>query len=342
MAEALKEQFGADVVRHIAQTLPVDTQAFTAECLDGLDDLELMARGRHVADVMRRHLAPDARQAVGQVSGAIGPALGFGYLAHSTFIATHGLPFFDESMAAQHRLTQAFTAEFSIRPFIVEYPETMATLGEWTRDPNEHVRRLASEGTRPRLPWAARLPAFQADPRPVIELIDRLKDDPSQYVRRSVGNNLNDISRDHPDVALAVASEWAPGRPALVRRGLRTLIKAGDPAALAILGYGPSAVTAQADLPARIRVGQSLSLIVELSGHDRVLVDIRVHFPRSGGRFSAKVYRGGEVEVLGRAQIRKTISFAPMTTRRHTPGLHRIEALVNGAAQPLGEFLLTE
>lgn len=341
MAEALKDKFSGQVVRQIAQTLPVDAGAFTAECLDGFDQLELMARGQRVAEVMRAHLDPDPAQAVDQVAASIGPDLGFGYLAHSSFIATAGLPAYEQSMAAQHRLTQAFTAEFSIRAFIEHYPQTLDRLRDWTSDPSEHVRRLVSEGTRPRLPWASRLVQFQADPEPVIELLDRLKDDESAYVRRSVGNNLNDISRDQPERALEVAAAWAPGRPALVRRGLRTLIKAADPRALAILGYDPAPVIARADLPATIPIGGVLPLVVTLTGRGKVLVDIRVHFPRPAGRSSVKVYRGGEVSVDGTAGIRKTISFAPMTTRTHHPGIHRVEAIVNGVTQPLGEFLLT-
>ena len=341
MAEALKTLISPAAVEVIAASLPVDRRTFVAACLEDFDTLELMDRGRRIAAVMRDHLDPDPAVAVDHVAASIGPDLGLGYLAHSFFIGTYGLPVFAPSMAAQHRLTQAFTAEFSIRGFIAEYPQTMDVLRTWTRDPSEHVRRLVSEGTRPRLPWAARLPAFQEDPYPVIDLLERLKDDPSAYVQRSVGNNLNDISKDHPDVAMDVAATWAPSRPRLVRRGLRTLVKAGDLRALEILGYGPTSVTVHADLPARLQMGQKLRLVLDLSGHDQVLVDVRIHSPRPGGRTSTKVYRGGEVAVDGTAQIRKTISFAPMTTRTHHAGIHRVEALVNGAVQPLGEFLLT-
>ena len=332
----MKDRFNAETVQMIAATLPVDQPAFAAECLDGLDALELMARGAHVAAVMRAHLDPDPAVAVRQVAAGIGAPLGFGYLAHSAFIGSYGLPAFEESMAAQHALTQAFTAEFSIRPFIEAYPQTMARLRGWSTDPSEHVRRLVSEGTRPRLPWAARLPQFQADPAPVIDLLDRLVDDPSPYVQRSVGNNLNDISRDNPEVALDVAKRWASGRGQLVRRGLRTLIKAGDPRALAILGYGETDVAVGAEFPARVHIGEQLPLEVILTGHGRVLIDIRVHFVKANGTTSAKVFRGGEVDVNGEARLRRTISFAHHSTRRPYPGAHRIEALLNGTPVALG------
>jgi 3-methyladenine DNA glycosylase AlkC len=239
-------------------------------------------------------------------------------------------------MAAMYDLTKVFTAEFCIRPFIRAYPQTMDRLADWARDSDEHVRRLVSEGTRPRLPWAAQLPDFIADPRPVLGLLDVLKDDTSDYVLRSVGNNLNDISKDHPGVAIEVSRAWSPGREALVRRGLRTLIKAGDPAALAVLGYGASSATAKAEIPAEIFIGERLPLTVEVRGHGRVLVDIAVHFVKANGTTSRKVFKGSEVDLDGPAVIRRSISFAQHSTRRHYPGPHRVDALINGQTQELG------
>lgn len=243
-------------------------------------------------------------------------------------------------MAAMYDLTKVFTSEFCIRLFIEEYPKTMDQLRRWTADPDEHVRRLVSEGTRPRLPWGRRLPRFIADPGPVIELLDALKDDSSDYVLRSVGNNLNDISKDHPEIAVEVAREWAPGRGPLVRRGLRTLIKAGDKSALEVLGYSASSVSARAELPAEIAIGERLPIRVELRGHGPVLLDIAVHFVKANGTTARKVFKGGELDVKGAAVIRKSISFAQHSTRRHYPGPHRVEALINGHAQELGVVLV--
>jgi len=179
MAAPLKEQFGPDVVARIAGTLPVDREGFLAACLDGFEDLGLMDRARRVAAVMHAHLDPDPAAAVRQVHAAIGsrrePGMAaFFYNPHSMFIGAYGLAAFEESMAAMYDLTKVFTAEFCIRPFILEYPETMTRLRSWTTDPDEHVRRLVSEGTRPRLPWAARLRAFITDPEPIIALLASL------------------------------------------------------------------------------------------------------------------------------------------------------------------------
>ena len=198
------------------------------------------------------------------------------------------------------------------------------------------MRRLVSEGTRPRLPWAARLPAFVADPEPVIDLLELLKDDPSDYVLRSVGNNLNDIAKDHPQRAVEVAATWMPGRRRLVRRGLRTLVKAGDPAALAVLGYEPLEVAARAELPREIAIGETLRLAIELSGRGRALVDIVVHFVKANGSTSRKVFTGGEFALDGTATIRRSISFAQHSTRRHYPGAHRISVIINGVEKEIG------
>lgn len=335
---------GQSAVELIQRTLPVGP-SFAAECLEGLEDLALMDRGRHIAAVMHRHLDPDPAAAVEQIASGLPtrrPANGFVLLPHSFYLSDYGLPAFEESLSAQHRLTQLFTAEFSIRPFLVAYPETLVRLRLWTQDPDEHVRRLVSEGTRPRLPWATRLVAFQRDPTPVLELLEMLKDDRSEYVRRSVANNLNDIAKDHPDVVLQTCRRWAPGRERLVRRALRSLVKDGDPQALEILGYGTIAVKVAGSVPAAARIGESIRLQASLVGAGPVLVDFVVHFVKADGSNRPKVFKGGQTRLAsGRpAQIGTTISLAQHTTRRHYPGVHRVDALVNGQPHSLGSFEL--
>ena len=144
---------------------------------------------------------------------------------------------FETSMAAQYELTRRFSAEFSMRPFVIQWPErTLTRLLEWTRDPDPHVRRLCSEGTRPRLPWAIRIPALILDPRPVIPILEALRDDPEEYVRRSVANHLGDIAKDHPELAFEICERWMPGasedRKWLIRHAVRHPAKKGIAAAL--------------------------------------------------------------------------------------------------------------
>jgi hypothetical protein len=175
------------------------------------------------------------------------------------------------------------------------------------------------------------LPQFRADPEPVIALLDLLKDDPSEYVVRSVGNNLNDISKDHPARVLEVAAAWMP-RP-LVRRGLRTLVKAGDSRALAVLGYQPGAANARADLPRTLRIGERLRLAVEVESDTPVMVDVVVEFVRVRGK-GRKVFKGAELQ--GSGTVRRTISFEQLSTRRMYPGPHRVGVLLNGREVELG------
>jgi len=255
-------------------------------------------------------------------------------------------------MRAQYELTKRFTAEFSMRAFLERHPkETLRRLAEWARDPNVHVRRLVSEGTRPRLPWAPRLRSFQKDPAPVLELLELLKDDPEEYVRRSVANNLNDIAKDHPDVVVEVANRWwlsaSAARKKLIRHALRTLVKAGDPGALEVLGYGPdSPVKVQSVRcePGVVEIGGKIRIEVELLNpvdrEARALVDLRVHFVKKSGTTSQKVFKGAELALQPgqAAAVRKTISVAQHSTRKHYPGRHRVEVLLNGVAHPGAAF----
>lgn len=338
-----------------------DRPAFERDALRGFAALELLDRGRHLGRVLREHLPHDFAAAVDVLLATLpddqAPAGGmasFYYLPHTEFVRQFGVPHVEPSLRALHALTQVFTGEFAIRPFIEAHPELLLErLRGWTRDPNEHVRRLVSEGTRPRLPWAPRLRVFAADPAPVVDLLERLRDDPSLYVRRSVANHLNDIYKDHPERLTAIAGEWLKGASAerawVVKHALRSAVKRGDAAALAVLGFGAKAaldVVAHAVEPRRPRLGGKVVLTVTLQNPTRraqqVVVDLVVHFVKAHGGTSPKVFKlanvafgGGDVVTL-----RKTVSLADLTTRAHYPGRHAVALQLNGAARPLGEFTL--
>jgi 3-methyladenine DNA glycosylase AlkC len=280
----------------------------------------------------------------------------FIYLPHVFFVAEFGVDHFEASMRTQYELTQRFSAEYSIRVFLERHPErTLARLREWASDSNVHVRRLVSEGTRPRLPWAPRLRAFQADPRPVLELLDLLRDDPELLVRRSVANNLNDIGKDNRAALIATCRRWmrepTPERRWLVRHALRSAVKRGDSQALEILGFVPAgavSVRAVYVTPAVVPIGASVTFTVELanegSSTEQLLVDLRVYFVKANGKPSPKVFKLKELELDPQtlARVTKTISLAQHTTRTHYPGHHRVEVLVNGRASGFGEFDLIE
>jgi len=190
---------------------------FVRQANAGLDDLELKPRAAHIAHVLATHLSSDPATAAQQLIASLGPELSmsagnglkpFFYLPHSAFIHAH-LRDWDAGMAANEAITRRFSAEFSIRPFLIrEQARTLKHLRTWTTHPNAHVRRLVSEGTRPRLPWAERLPGLVRDPTPVLPLLDVLVDDVDLYVRRSVANHIGDIAKDHPAVAFAQCARW--------------------------------------------------------------------------------------------------------------------------------------
>jgi len=366
MATPLKDMFGSDVPARIAAAIaavhlsfPVDP--FVAEALDGYEALELTPRCRQIARALRTHLPDDYDEAIRVLLASLGPPserpaltgmAAFFYAPHVFFVADYGLGHWETSMRAQYELTQLFTAEYSIRAFLEHDPErTLARLREWTRDPSPDVRRLVSEGSRPRLPWAPRLRRFQVDPAPVIELLELLKDDPSLYVRRSVANNLNDIGKDHPDVLVATCRRWmvdpTEERRWLVRHALRFAVKQGDPDALAVMGFraaAPAQVERVAIQPRRPCIGENVRIAAEIvsAGSRRAAfnVDLRIHFVKAGGATGPKVFKIREVE-LGpgeRVALSKTVSLRQQTTRTHFPGIHRVEILVNGVPHPAGSF----
>ena len=366
MAASLKSQYGPEIPLRIADMIvrvhaAFPKRAFLHDALNGYEALELMPRGRHIARALRSHLPQDVPAALDILLASIEPPrhetegsglASFLYLPHTVYVAEYALDHFDHAMRAQHLLTQRFTAEFSIRPFIEKYPErTLAQLRVWTKDPSPHVRRLVSEGTRPRLPWASRLRALQRNPQPALELLELLKDDPALYVRRSVANHLNDIGKDHPALLTATARRWlkdaGPERAWIVRHALRSAIKRGDAGALAVSGFGAKAevaVRGKSVTPQRARIGGAVTIAFELVNRlprkQRVLVDLRVQYMKASGKTSPKVFKLKTIELAPKAalQFEKKLSLADLTTRKHHPGRHAVEVLLNGRAVSIGEF----
>jgi 3-methyladenine DNA glycosylase AlkC len=368
VAEPLKNKFGPEIPARIAGMIAsvhpdFDPEAFLATALDGYAALDLTPRGRQIATALRRHLPDSYPAAVDILLASLGPKLEtterfgmapFLYLPHVLFVAEYGLDHFEPSLHAQYELTQRFSAEFSIRAYLERYPDaTLDRLRAWTRDPSPHVRRLVSEGTRPRLPWAPRLRAFQRDPSPVLDLLERLKDDPELYVRRSVANNLNDIGKDHPDLLADVARRWMAGaseeRQWIVRHALRSAVKRGEAGALDVLGFAGRpdvSVRSISITPSRPRIGDRVTVAFELVGAgsttQSVLVDFRIHFVKANGKTSPKVFKltSADLSPGDSLPLAKSISLADLSTRRHYPGIHQVDLLINGAAIPLGQFEL--
>jgi 3-methyladenine DNA glycosylase AlkC len=354
--EPFKHRIDAALVQDLAQRLAApgfDARRFEALAIPGLDALELKARVDQVCAALEAALPEDFEVAADRLQPLLADLKGWALWPVGEYIARRGLQHAPRSLALLHALTQRFTAEFAIRPFIVRHPELVfATLQRWARDPNEHVRRLVSEGSRPRLPWGLRLQALVNDPTPTLPLLLALQDDPSEYVRRSVANHLNDIAKDHPERVAEWLEAHLPDAPAerrkLLRHASRTLIKQGHRRVLTAWGLG-QALRGSAALtvkPARVAVGDSLALTVTLSSTSqkvqRLAIDYAVHHVKADGRTTPKVFKGWVVELPARGTLtlQKQHSMRAVTTRRYHGGRHTIEVLANGRAVAAAAFML--
>jgi 3-methyladenine DNA glycosylase AlkC len=333
-----------------------DAGGFANEASRGLDRLELKARIAQVADVLARHLPDDFGRAAAVVLRTV-PASDLTMWEAwpvTDWVAEAGIDMPAAALEVLEAITATASAEFAVRPFIDRYPDLMFdTMQRWTDHPDEHVRRLVSEGSRPRLPWAPRVRVLDAQPRWAVPLLDHLWNDVSPYVRRSVANHLNDICKVDPDGALEIAGRWisegGTHAAATVRHGLRTLVKAGDPRALALVGADAEASIEVRDftvLTNTVRLGGELVWrCVLTTGHDRpvvAVVDYVVHFARARGVKGSKVFKvktvrlepGRPIELVRRHPL------VPVTTRRYHAGVHRVEIQVNGRVLGGGDFEL--
>ena len=355
-----KDNLNADLARsfgaQIQTAYPVfDTNAFATQIEPQLPPLELKERVAVFTEALHDHLPPDYPEAVrillsifqaenAPEEGLFKESNGWAFWSIASFVEWYGLEDFDISLPAMHEITKHFSCEFAIRPFLVNHPaQTLAVLDEWTAAPSPHVRRLVSEGTRPRLPWGMRLTQFIDDPAPALALLDKLKDDESEYVRRSVANHLNDITKDNPEQAIATLRRWNEGEPGkemqwVTRHALRSLVKAGNPDALALLGFDPPQVSMSesAITPNRITMGDTFALNFTLRSkadtEQKLVVDYIVHFVKANGKTSPKVFKL-KTAVLPPKQalaIHKKHTIKPITTRRYYRGVHRVEVQVNG------------
>jgi 3-methyladenine DNA glycosylase AlkC len=344
---AFKDEISPRVVDALADEMVRAWSAFprarfVASAGEGLEELELLARVGHVADALGDSLPEPFAAGAAVIERALESETLTGWitLACNEYVATRGIEEPDVALGLLAKLTPRFSSEGAIRPFIERHPEvTFGYLRRWLDDPDEHVRRLVSEGTRPRLPWAAQLRSLRADPRPAIELLDRLAGDPSEYVRRSVANHLNDIAKDHPDLAIATSQRWSQeGAEWVVRHGLRTLLKQGDPRALALVGFDPDAPITLQDLtvtPEHVPIGGTVELAFTLvadGASARAMVDYRVHHAGARGPRSAKVFKltTCTLETSAPRRITRRHAFREVSVRRIHPGPHLVEVQVNG------------
>jgi 3-methyladenine DNA glycosylase AlkC len=363
MPDALKDTLYSresfdEVVSVLQGVYPVfDRTEFLSRLFDeAWENRSLMERMRHIPKVLRQTLPQDYRTALEILMQAASLLRnkGFHVIGFTEFVPLYGLDDLDASLPALAHFTQYGSAEFAVRPFILrDTPRLMAQLLAWAGDANEHVRRLASEGCRPRLPWGVALTPFKNDPSPILPILERLKNDPSEYVRRSVANNLNDIAKDNPQVVIDVLRRWQSDADANVQwitsRALRTLVKSGHTEALALLGYSDGAqVTVRSMALDRetVAVGESISFCAEVestgSQTQSLVIDYVVYYMKANGRQAAKVFKLAKREMQPGevTTVQKKVSFKPITTRVYYPGEHAVALKINGKEMPRLSFML--
>ena len=373
MPEPFKNFFNPDVVTkmagHIGAAWPeFDQKTFISDAIRDFEAQELKERAMAITDALESHLPEDFPRSVGYLLDSLNPeeveeitmddggdagVRGWAIMCFTEYVARRGRDDLDLSLSAMREMTKRFSAEFSIRHFLNDFPEqTLKVMESWVLDENHHVRRLVSEGTRPKLPWAMNLPLFREKPQMILPLLEQLKDDPSEYVRRSVANNLNEMAKDHPDLVAEIAGRWMKGasknRKRLVSHACRTLIKKGHPGALEALGFGkPNVEVADFKLMNPVvEYGTGLEFELDLKSkaaeEQNLVLDYAIHHVKANGSLAPKVFKWKNLALGGKASHKasKLHKIKPITTRVYYPGTHKVELLINGESYGIWEFEL--
>lgn len=365
----LKHQLDSAAIRQISEVLSellpdFAGEAFCQAAVDGLEPLELKQRVNHLVTVLGDFLPQDFTAAAAVLKQVKShwpePIAQAGWNNNYAawplidYVERYGLLHPVEALAVLKTLTPLFTAEFAIRSFIRQHFElTYETLLQWCDDSDAHVRRLASEGIRPRLPWAQHLQRLKNDPRLILPILNKLKDDTSDYVRRSVANNLNDISKDHPQLVLGLCHDWqqqiTTERHKLIRHALRTLVKAGNVDALALQGYTiePQYQLRQFSVrDKKLRLEQPTQMSAELTATAETmqqwLLEYRIGFSGKGKTLN-KRYRWNTLDIAPQQAVKldKVLIFKQLKNRGYISGDYAIELLLNGVAIAKTELELT-
>lgn len=351
---AFKNKINEVVVRKLARSLAKQTPHFDSKkfltLLKDLPQLELKARVRLIALYLKETLHLNFPEAITVLLTVMeeDDLQGFDLWPISEFISDNGLDHFDESMQAMYQLTQRFTSEFAVRPFLMKnHKKVLKYFNKWTMDKNVHVRRWVSEGTRPLLPWGQKLSLFIEDPTLSLNLLEKLKDDEELYVRKSVANHLNDIAKNHPQVVLDTLKRWQKEAPSdsldkinwITRHALRTLIKRGDSRALQLMGVRNKVdveITRLKLAKKRYELHDQLefSFLVKSNSamREKLIIDYAIDFVKASGKQGKKVFKLKtlEIEAGEEVMLKKKHSLKPITTMKYYSGTHHLMIQVNG------------
>lgn len=365
-----KDVFNADLVARMGQRIKAvwaqfDDESFNKSIVPKFSPLSLSERSQLICENLYTYLPQEYNKAIKILLSTFDQVVetsemtgfeGFYFMPIARYVSTYGLEEKDYalSMKALIEITKRFTSEDAIRPYIRKYPkQTFEYLYRWLADENVHVRRLVSEGTRPRLPWSSVLREFIVDPSPVLDLLEELKEDPELYVRRSVANNLNDIAKDHPQLVVKTLKRWKlinnKGTQWIISHASRTLLKQGLPEALELLGYPTDVKISVDNLKLNKEICQmgdeiefSFDITSQAQEEQNLMIDFVVHYMKANGKKAPKVFKLSKkkLPVNEKLSFKKKLSFKAISTRKYYSGLHEIEIQVNGKRYSKLEFQL--
>jgi len=358
MAEPLKNLYNQVFFEKLCKDLKQAHASFNQKKFmklifdDTWESRELKPRMRHISQSLHTTLDLPYKKAILILKKAIQGNSGFEYMFYPDYVELYGIDDLKISLSALASFTEFASSEFAIRPFIVKYEkQAMEQMMKWSNSKNLHHRRLASEGCRPRLPWAMALPKYKKDPSPILPILENLKHDSSEYVRRSVANNLNDISKDHPSLVLDIAKKWIGNNKdtdKLVKHACRTLLKKGDTKALVLFGNGDPKmidIVALQLSSKKIKIGKDLFFEFSIKNNSSKSVLLRVEyiidFQKKSGTASRKIFKITENNYSpGLTEMKRKQSFKDLSTRKHYPGQHKITIVINGVEKASQVFEL--
>lgn len=361
MPDLIKNRYNHESLRKVALDIKSVYNAFEVDEFlkstmdESWDNLELKDRIYKISSNLGKYLPTDYSKAIDIIDKIVmnyGTWLDGFCFFFPTFVEIYGQDAknWDISIGALERYTQYASSEFAVRPFIIQNEERMmAQMYAWSKSDNEHTRRLSCEGCRPALPWAQALNSFKKDPSPVLPILEQLKTDPSESVRRSVANNLNDISKTHPDLVINFAKDWYGENEHtdwIVKHGCRTLLKKGNQKVLAIFGYQdvtPVDVDGFALRELSIFVGEDItfSFTVGIKEATKVRLEYGVDYVKANGKRNRKIFKISEVSLKNEKKFyEKKHSFADVSVRKYYPGIHSITLIVNGVERGALDFEL--
>lgn len=316
---------------------------------DAWEARELKQRMKHIALVLHEFMPGKYDQSIEKIKDIItalrknGITGGLEYMIFTEYVENFGLDHYDTSMKAMEFITQFISCEYAIRPFILRYPEkAIRQMLQWSKHESLHVRRFSSEGCRPRLPWAMALPALKKDPAPILPILENLKDDPSEFVRKSVANNLNDIAKDNPDIVLGIVKRWqghSPRTDWIIKHGSRTLLRKAHPQAMKIFGLAVADKIVVDKLKLvhnSISIGEALHFSFNLTNTGNKPIKLRVEYGidymKSNGKANRKLFKITENTYQPQQTyvFKRTQSFRNLTTRKHYAGQHALSIVING------------